>query len=89
MAPDDANVLTALAGLYSATQALPQTVEVLRTLASLEPGDYQYPLQIAQLLQQSGDKANALVYASQALTLAPEDQKSVINALISTINGGG
>lgn len=88
LAPDDPGVLTALAGLYAAAQATPQGVDVLRTLASLEPGNYQYPLQIAQLLQQSGDKANALVYASQAFTLAPVEQKDVISALITMIGGG-
>jgi tetratricopeptide (TPR) repeat protein len=86
--PNDVNTLNTLYGLYSANQAWNQAVEVLRTLATLEPDNFQHPLAIAQILQQIGQPTDALTFANQALALAPEDQKAAIHQLIDTINGG-
>ena len=86
--PNDTGVLRNLANLYITGNELNKAVEVLKELAALEPNDYQHPLAIAQILQQVGQPQNALPFAQQAQTLAPDDQKPAIDPLIAALNSG-
>lgn len=86
--PNDANTLNTLFNLYSARQNWNAAFEIGQSLAALEPDNYAHPLRIAQLLQQIGQPQDALVYASQALALAPADQQPAINDLITSLGGG-
>lgn len=86
--PADINTLNNLARLYVATENWNGAIEVLQNLVTADPANYQHPLALAQILQQIGQPENALTYANQALTLAPDDQKPVITELIDTLNTG-
>jgi tetratricopeptide (TPR) repeat protein len=86
--PNDIGTLNNLSRLYIAGENWNGAIEVLQSLVSLDPANYQHPLALAQILQQIGQAENALTYANQALALAPEDQKSVITELIDTLNTG-
>ena len=88
VAPADVATLNNLSRLYVATEKWNEAIEVLQNLLTLDPTNYQHPLALAQILQGLGQSANALTYANQALTLAPEDQKPVITQLIDTLNTG-
>jgi tetratricopeptide (TPR) repeat protein len=84
----DINTLNTLYGLYVNAQNWDRAVEVLQTLATLEPENYQHPLALAQIMQQVGRAQEALSYANQALALAPAEQKPAITQLIDTLNTG-
>jgi tetratricopeptide (TPR) repeat protein len=88
LSPDDTEVLRMLYSLYLDRQNYEGAVDVLRTLITLEPADFQHPLALAQVLQQMGRTTDALTFANQALALAPDDQKAPINDLISALNAG-
>jgi tetratricopeptide (TPR) repeat protein len=87
-APDDINTLNNLSRLYMATENWNGAIEVLQTLVSLEPDNFQHPLTLAQIMQQLGQPENALTFANQALALAPDDQKAAISQLIATLDTG-
>lgn len=85
LVPDDLNTLKALSNLYNLQQNDSKVVEIARTLSELEPASYEHPLQIAQALQRAGQQADALNFAQQALTLAPEANKAEIQKLIDAL----
>ncbi len=87
--PNDTSTLSNLSRLYIAGENWNGAIEVLQNLATLEPTNYQHPLALAQILQQIGQPENALTYANQALSLAPDDQKPIITQLIDTLNTEG
>ncbi|HXF63758.1 MAG TPA: tetratricopeptide repeat protein [Caldilineaceae bacterium] len=86
--PNDIGTLNRLYTLYAATENWPAAADVLRALAALEPDNYEHPLALAQVMQQMGQEADALTYANQALALAPVEERPVITALITRLNGG-
>ncbi|OUC05236.1 hypothetical protein RY27_28480, partial [Litorilinea aerophila] len=86
--PDDVATLNTLYSLYAAESNWNKAVEVLQALAALEPDNYRHPLAIAQILNQVGQTENALAFANQALSLAPEDQKASISAFIQALSAG-
>lgn len=86
--PNDAATLNALYTLYRARENWDAALETLQALVTLEPDNYQHPLALAQLMEQLGRKDDALAYANQALTLAPDDQRQAIAQLIATLGGG-
>jgi hypothetical protein len=53
----------------------------------LDPQNYQYPLSVAQALANQGLTQEAVATAQQALALAPDDQKAVIQQFISQLGG--
>ena len=86
--PNDIDTLNNLSRLYVTAENWNGAIEVLQNLTTLDPTNYQHPLALAQILQQLGQPENALTYANQALSLAPEDQKPMITQLIDTLNTG-
>lgn len=86
--PNDMDALSNLSRLYISTENWNAAIQVSQTMASIDPTNYQPPLTLAQILMQIGQPENALTYATQALALAPEDQKPMINQLIATLNTG-
>jgi tetratricopeptide (TPR) repeat protein len=86
--PNDISTLNSLYGLYVAAENWDAAIEVVQTMAALEPENYQHPLALAQILQQMGRPQDALTYANQALALAPADQKPVVTQLIDTLDTG-
>ncbi len=87
--PNNLLALNALYSLYIARENWDAAQETLQTLATLEPDNYQHPLALAELMEQLGRPEDALAYANQALTLAPDDQRQVIAQLIASLDGGG
>lgn len=87
--PEDAAALSTLANLYLSRQDLGSAVDTLRRLAELQPDMYEHPFAIAQILQQAGQPTDALMFAQQALALANDDQKAVVEQLIQTLEGDG
>ncbi len=85
--PADATALQTLSSLYGSVQNDPKLVEVNQALAQIEPQNYVYPLVIAQALQRLGRTPEGLPYAQQALTLAPEEQKAAVQALVQQLGG--
>jgi tetratricopeptide (TPR) repeat protein len=84
--PNDLNTLKRLSNLYNAQPNDSKVVEIAQALMQVEPSNYEHPLNLAQALQRLGQRADALTYASQALALAPEEQKPAINELITSLN---
>ena len=62
-------------------------MEVNQALMALDGQNYQYPLAAAQALVRMERPQDALVYAQQALALAPEEQKPPIEQLVSQLSG--
>lgn len=85
--PSDANALATLAGLYTAQPNDAKVVEIGQALMALDPQNYQHPLLVAQAQARLNRIPEALTAAQQALTLAPEDQKAVIQQLIQQLSG--
>jgi tetratricopeptide (TPR) repeat protein len=85
LAPDNVNTLKNLSDLYNLQGNDSRVVEIAQRLMQLEPDNYAHPLSAAQALQRMGQTESALTFANQALALAPEDQKAMINGLIETL----
>jgi tetratricopeptide (TPR) repeat protein len=85
--PNDATALVTLSGLYAAAQNNAKVVEIGQQLMQLDPQNYQYPLSVAQALANQGLTQEAVATAQQALALAPDDQKAVIQQFISQLGG--
>ncbi|MFN2203234.1 MAG: tetratricopeptide repeat protein [Caldilineaceae bacterium] len=83
--PNDTGTLTSLANLYLNKQELNRAVETLRRLSDLEPDRFEHPFAIAQILEQTGQPADALVFAEQALALANGDDRTQVEELIDEI----
>ena len=86
--PNDSAALRTLQSLYTQAADWGKSVEVLRALAALEPDRYEHPLEIARILQQVGQTEDAVTFANQALSLAPEEQKEAITQLIQQWSPG-
>jgi tetratricopeptide (TPR) repeat protein len=86
--PNNASILSNLYALYAEQDNIDKAAEILEALIAVEPGNYQYPLDLAQILFAEGEVSSARQYAEQALALAPEDQKASINQLIQSIDAG-
>jgi len=85
LAPDDVNILNSLASVYIQEQRVDDAVGVVQHLMTLEPSNYIYPLQIAQLYAQTGNLVAAKPFAQTALELAPADQKPGIEQFLATL----
>ena len=85
--PDDLETLKSLSNLYNTKQDDRMVVEIAQALMTLEPENYQHPLNIAQALKRAGQTDNARQFAQQALALAPADQQAAITALIAELGG--
>lgn len=88
MEPNNVTFLRNLYTLYSEEENADKTAEILQALIAVEPGNYQHPLDLAQILLEEGQVSSARQYAEQALALAPEDQKASINELIQSMDAG-
>jgi tetratricopeptide (TPR) repeat protein len=86
--PDDLETLKTLSNLYNARQDDRNVVEVAQILMTLEPSNYQHPLNIAQALKRVGQIDNARQFGEQALALAPTEQKPAIEAFLSELSVG-
>lgn len=86
IAPTNATILRQLYGLYRDENNVPKLAETLQALMAAEPTNYQFPLELAQIMLDNGDAEQALQLAEQALSLAPDDQKESVTALITQIN---
>ena len=89
LAPDDINILRTLRSIYQ-TQADQQAklVDVLLGLTQIEPGNYQHSFELAQILFDTGQSAQACDYAQQALASTPADQQAVVSQLVDANNCG-
>ncbi len=85
--PNDATALTTLSGLYAAAGNDAKVVEISEQLIQLDPQNYQHPLAAAQALMRQQRNQEALPFAQQALALAPDDQKPVIQQLVAQLGG--
>lgn len=85
LAPDDINLLNTLASLYIQEQRWDESVPLLQQLMTLEPENYLYPLQMAQIFVQLGDTATARTFAQQALELASDADKPGIQQFLDTL----
>lgn len=83
--PADVNILSRLLLLYQEQGDLARQMDVLQALVSLDPASYQYPLDLARLLQQQGQNEQAIQFAQRALELAPDEQKVAINQLLEQL----
>ena len=64
-----------------------KVIEIEQQLMQLDPQNYQHPLAVAQALLRQQRNQEALTMAQQALALAPEDQKAVIQQLVTQLGG--
>lgn len=87
LAPDDTGILSTLASIYLQEQRTDEAISILQHLTTLEPVNYLYPLQIAQVYAQTGDLATAKTFAQSALELAPDTEKPGIEQFIGTLGG--
>ena len=87
LAPDDTGILSTLASIYLQEQRTDEAISTLQQLTTLEPANYLYPLQIAQIYAQTGDLATAKTFAQSALELAPDTEKPGIEQFIGTLGG--
>jgi tetratricopeptide (TPR) repeat protein/O-antigen ligase len=85
--PNDATALSTLSGLYAAAGNDAKVVEIGQQLMQLDPQNYQHPLAVAQALMRQQRTQEALSLAQQALALAPDDQKPVIQQLVAQLGG--
>lgn len=85
LAPEDISLLNTLASLYIQEQRWNETVPLLQKLMTLDPENYLYPLQMAQIYVQLGDTATARSFAQQALELAPDAEKPGIQQFLETL----
>jgi len=85
LSPDDIGTLSTLASLYLQEQRVDETLPILQHLMTLEPTNYLYPLQLAQIYAQLGDLAAAKQFAQSALELAPDADKPGIEQFIGTL----
>ena len=85
LAPDDTGILSTLASIYLQEQRTDEAISTLQQLTTLEPANYLYPLQIAQIYAQTGDLATAKTFAQSALELAPDTEKPGIEQFIGTL----
>ncbi|MCB9155686.1 MAG: O-antigen ligase family protein [Caldilineaceae bacterium] len=83
--PTDVNLLRTLQAQYQKEGNAAKEMEVLQTLVAQDPNSFEYPLELARLLQQQGQNEQAASYAQRALELAPEDQKAAINELLAQL----
>ena len=79
--------MSTLSGLYLATGNDAKVIEIEQQLMQLDPQNYQHPLAVAQALMRQQRNQEALAMAEQALALAPEDQKAVIQQLVTQLGG--
>ena len=87
LAPNDVDTLATLASLYIQEGRLDEAVGVVQELSAIDPGNYLYPLQTAQIYAQLGDLTTARQFAQRALELAPEGEKLGIEQFLATIGG--
>jgi len=87
MDPNDAGVIFTLLNLYTAQQDDAKIAELGQTLMAVEPQNFQYPLVVAEALARLNRPQEALPFAQQALTLAPEEQKAGIQELVQQLGG--
>ncbi len=85
LAPEDTGILSTLASIYLQEQRTDEAISTLQHLTTLEPTNYLYPLQIAQVYAQTGDLATAKTFAQSALELAPDTEKPGIEQFIATL----
>ena len=85
--PGDIQNLQTLNQYYVQRQDWNRSIDTLRSLYALQPGDYRHPLTIAQVLQQVGQTDEAIAFARQALDLAPDSQKQAIEDFIALLTG--
>ncbi len=85
LAPQDAGILNTLASLYIQEQRWNETIPILQELTTLEPANYLYPLQMAQIYVQLGDPNTAKSFAQKALELAPDAEKAGIEQFLATL----
>jgi tetratricopeptide (TPR) repeat protein len=85
LAPDDVAILSTLVSVYLQEQRSDEAISVLQHLTTLEPANYLYPLQLAQVYAQTGDLATAKTFAQSALELAPDTEKPGIEQFIGTL----
>ncbi|MFZ1752551.1 MAG: tetratricopeptide repeat protein [Caldilineaceae bacterium] len=87
LAPEDTSVLSTLASLYLQAQRIDDSIRVLQQLTTLDPTNYLYPLQMAQVYAQTGDLTTASTFAQSALELAPDAEKPGIEQFLATLGG--
>ena len=88
VAPNTPQFLQQLYSLYQAQGQSDKLIGILPSLINAVPANYEYPFALARLLLEDGQTEQANQYATQALQLAPAEQKSAVEELISTINSG-
>ena len=84
-APQDLETLKLLSNLYNGQQNDRMVVEIAQALMTLEPTNFQHPLNIAQSLQRVGQLDNARKFGEQALQLAPDDQKAAVQQFLDRL----
>ncbi len=82
-APEDVQVLTDLAALYIQAERYEDAIPWLQKLMALDPDNYRYPLQMAQLYAQMGEYTAARSLAQQALEQAPPEEQEPIRQLLA------
>ena len=89
LAPNDINILRTLHGLYqSQGDQQAKLIDLLLSMMQLEPENYQYPFELAQILFDNGQSEQGCDYAQQALALAPTDQQATMSQFIDANNCG-
>lgn len=85
LAPDDTAILSTLVSIYLQEQRTDEAISTLQHLMTLDPANYLYPLQMAQVYAQTGDLATAKTFAQSALALAPDTEKPGIEQFLATL----
>ncbi len=85
--PTDVGLLSELTNLYLQKNQPAQAAGALQRLGELQPENYIYPFQLAQLYQSLGQTEDAIEAAQRAQTLAPADQKSMVEELLAQLGG--
>lgn len=83
IAPEEIPLLTDLAALYIQAERYGDAIPWLQKLMALDPDNYRYPLQMAQLYAQMGEYTAARSLAQQALEQAPPEEQASIRQFLA------
>ncbi len=86
LAPTDTGVMNQLVNLYLQQNRQNEALEILQSLSTLEPTNYQHPLRIAQIYAQLAQVELPASLPSSLLQLASADERLTVQQFVDTLN---